>query len=455
MPSIIQNEPATVFEKFHDPTWSRLTLQQCLPDIVGYEGTIQFCDISYLHYKRFLKPQSRHKSFLSLCYDLSITDHHGHVQHPTVFAKVYLGDRSQLEFERLMKNTLPGKSKIHRPLHLADLGMIVWLFPSDPGLPQLPDLLDPDRVSQYFPPGYRPIPSTNRPQIPHVTRHVVNYRPECRCTIRYYLNGNPDIPGSSMMLFAKTFKDNGREIFQRMNLLWDLSQQKPNSIKVPKPLSYDESIHTIWQEGVVGVPLREVIHPSNYQHYLQSVARGLATLQQSGLPSSSTISCHDHVLEFHKKAQKLSEVFAAGSKILKNLGRMLEELALSDAPIPTQLIHGDFHIGQLLADNKQVTFFDLDECAVGDPLQDVANFLVDLHFQAFSSDFRQHMTECFVNAYMNAVPWDVPQRRLDWHAAIQFTNKVYRSFIQRKPSFEKDFDRFMMFLKQSHLSTRD
>ncbi|MDH5563025.1 MAG: phosphotransferase [Nitrospirota bacterium] len=455
MPSIMQNEPATVFEKFHDPTWVKLRLQHRLPNIVGYEGIIQHCDISYLHYKRYLKPRSLHKSFLALCYELSITDDHGYIQHSTIFAKVYLGDQSRLEYAKLMEERVTQNATDQQPLHLADLNMIVWLFPSDPSLPQLPGLLDPSRVIHYFPPGYCPVPLTHPTPIFQVTRHVVHYRPECRCTIRYYLQGDPTIPDSTVMLFAKTFKDDGREIFQRMEMLWNLSQQNPNTIKVPKPLSYDESIHTIWQEGVPGLPLSEVIQPTNYHDYLQSVGRGLAILQQSPLPSSSTIFSHDHVMEFHKKAQKLSQVFPSGSEVLQKLGGKLEDLALSDGPIPTQLIHGDFHIGQLLADNTQVTFFDLDECAMGDPLQDVANFLVDLHFQKFSSGFRQQMTESFVKAYTASVPWDVSERRLDWHAAIQFTNKVYRSFIQRKPSFEEDFDRFMNFLKQSSLSTTE
>ncbi|MDH5564151.1 MAG: hypothetical protein OEY91_11085, partial [Nitrospirota bacterium] len=156
MTSILQNEPATVFEKFHDPTWVKLTLQHRLPDIVGYEGIIQHCDISYLHYKRYLKARSRHKSFLALCYELSITDHHGYIQHPTIFAKVYLGDRSQLEYDKLMQDRVSRNAKDQQPLHQADLNMIVWLFPSDPSLPQLPGLLDPSRVIHYFPPGYCP-----------------------------------------------------------------------------------------------------------------------------------------------------------------------------------------------------------------------------------------------------------------------------------------------------------
>ena len=445
-------EPATVFEKFHDPDWVTRALGNRLPDIIGHEGVIQHCDISYLHYKRYLKAQSRHKSFLALCYDLSIMDHHRHNQHHTIFAKAYLGNRSLLEFDRLMKQCSPNFSKDHQPLHLADLGLIVWLFPSDPSLPQLSVLLDPSRVTKYFPPGYFPGTLTHPAQVPQVAYRVVHYRPECRCTIRYQLDGHPALSGSNMMLFAKTFKEEGKEIFQRMEMLWNLSQKASNTIKVPKPLSYDESLHTIWQEGVPGLPLREVIHSSNYHHYLKSVARGLATLQQSGLPSSSTISSHDHVMEFQKKAEKLSQVFPSGSHVLKNLGRQLEELAASDGPVPTQLIHGDFHIGQLLAARKQVTFFDLDECAMGDPLQDVANFLVDLQFQEFSPGFRKHMTESFVKAYAAFVPWDVPQRRLDWHGAIQFTNKVYRSFIQQKPCFGDDFAHFLNFLNQSSLS---
>lgn len=137
---------------------------------------------------------------------------------------------------------------------------------------------------------------------------------------------------------------------------------------------------------------------------------------------------------------------------MKSIEKCLEGLAPLDSTRPTCIIHGDFHIGQLLADHTSVTFFDLDECMHGDPLQDVANFLVDLQFLNFPPDLRQQMSQSFVKAYMSLVPWEVSPQALDWHQAIQFTNKVYRSFVQRKPSFEDDFDRFIRFVETSSLS---
>ena len=449
MTTILQTDPASVFEKFHDPLWVKPQLQARLRDLVGFEGVIQHCEISYVHYKRYLKVQSRHKSFLSLCYDLSIADHHGGIRSQKLFAKAYLNNRGQLEFHRIVQKGNPHLPQEQRPLYLADLDMIVWRFPADPLLPQLPKLLDPQQVLQYVPQNYR---SEGPRFLMRITPQVIHYRPENRCTIRYDLLEPQRSSRRVQTFFAKTFQNQEKMIFERMEMLWNIFQHVPCAIQAPKPIAYDENLNTIWQDGVSGLPLGQIINASNYQSFMALTARGIATLQQSPLPTSYGVSSHDHIIEFKKKSQKLSQVYPPGEQVLKSIEKCLEGLAPLDSTRPTCIIHGDFHIGQLLADHTSVTFFDLDECMHGDPLQDVANFLVDLQFLNFPPDLRQQMSQSFVKAYMSLVPWEVSPQALDWHQAIQFTNKVYRSFVQRKPSFEDDFDRFIRFVETSSLS---
>ena len=99
-------------------------------------------------------------------------------------------------------------------------------------------------------------------------------------------------------------------------------------------------------------------------------------------------------------------------------------------------MYWDFHVNQLLAQDGKVAFFDFDELAEGDPLQDLANFIVDLHFRDMSPFLVQRMAKSLYESYRSHVKWEVPIGRVRWHATIQFINKAYRSYIQQWPDVE-------------------
>jgi aminoglycoside phosphotransferase (APT) family kinase protein len=99
-------------------------------------------------------------------------------------------------------------------------------------------------------------------------------------------------------------------------------------------------------------------------------------------------------------------------------------------------MYWDFHVNQLLAQDGKVAFFDFDELAVGDPLQDIANFIVDLQFRDVSTFLAQRMAKSLYDSYRSQVKWEVPIDRIRWHATVQFINKAYRNYIQQRPDIE-------------------
>ena len=112
------------------------------------------------------------------------------------------------------------------PEWLREIDMIFWRFPQDPGLPQLGALLDGDT-------------------------ELVRYRPEERATLR---RGE---------LYAKTFRgDDGAELCARFFSLQHMSVGLM-AFEVARPLEYDASTRTFWQQGIEAPALAEVITSGN------------------------------------------------------------------------------------------------------------------------------------------------------------------------------------------------
>ncbi|MGE0885455.1 MAG: aminoglycoside phosphotransferase family protein [Blastocatellales bacterium] len=418
------------FEKFTDPESVKAALQQRLPALVQGDLLITGCRILHLHYKTYLKKASREKSFLAAAYQLEISNRaSGERNTQIIFAKIFPGNRSYEELNKAIRQHLCPTVLGVPLLHLADLGMVVWTFPNDPALRDLPAVADADKVKKHLPcealsPGFSANADTQ------VKIEVVNYRPELRCTARYLVRQG----AMALTLFGKTFADErGREIHQRMEWLWRLSQQHPGQFPMPRPLAYNEEVKTVWQAELPGEPLTRILNRDNYGELISAAANRLAFLHHSGAPVSSCISLSEHATEVGKKTAKLAQAFPAVRELLEQTVRLLEH-RLPQLPLsPERVIHGDFHLRQLMVHAGQVSLFDFDEFALGDPAQDLANFIADLHAQLFADDWIKALAATLVEAYSQHSGEQIASARLHWHLSVQFITRAYRAYLQQKP----------------------
>lgn len=450
MTSPIACDPTHKFDSFVDMHSMKEVFATELPGFLDKKESILHCTLMSIHYKRFLKPSSLHKSFLSVCYRLTVVDKFGStIRHPILYGKAFIGGRSFTEWERLYT------SSSSHPIHMPSKDFIVWYFPDDPALPQLPTLINVNEARQHLPYAHLPAELSEGRHLTSISRHLLHYRPECRCTIRYDLDWTIRSHPKRMMVVAKTFREGGWAVFERMRELWDYARRDPTQLHVPEPLSYDEKLRTVWQVGSKGMPLRTVWEDDHRPTAIAAVARGLAAIHRCEMSSSVTRTVEEHVQELRKKIAKLSDVFPPGLRTFRTVEDLLHDMAATQPTPALRLIHGDFHIDQLRIDREknQIIFFDFDEFAHGDPLQDVANFLVDLRFRGFSRSFVRETGRLFLHHYQQVVEWDLCPNWIEWHAGIQIVNKVYRAYIQRKSSFQHDFHILREFLEHGLLQS--
>jgi thiamine kinase-like enzyme len=435
--------PVAAFARFADAEamgdllWQRLTA-----GVDGHDLPIA-CAIVYARYKH-LKAQSQHKSSLSVCYRLDLAGRREGRHDVLFYVKAYLGGRSRNEWEKLVDSSRTGPGLGTFAIHVPELDAIVWKFPQDPVLTHLPEVLDTERVRLHLPWELLPNSVPRPGGLTDLTNRVAHYLPEKSCTTRYDLRWHVAGAPHELTLYGKTFKgEEGKEIYGRMMHFWRTSCQDPESITVAQPLAYTETVKTIWQQAIVGVPLSRVINETNYEHYLAAVARGLATLHKSRLASSRTVTIDDHLVESRKKSLKLGEALPLLTTPLQALLRCLEADAPSVTSSDHTLIHGDCQFGNLLAHDDRVVFLDFDDCVQGNPTRDVANFIVYLHFYDFSPTLREAMSSTFLASYRRLIEWDVSDECLAWHLRVQFLNKAYRAYFQQAAGTEQEVRRIL------------
>jgi len=442
MKDLKSDNPIKKFEQFTNSERMKAVFQQRLPEFSQGKLIITHCKIEYTRYKNFEKERSRKKTSLSVYYHLQVTDTCRQRNGAQIFyAKTYLEGRSEIEFQKARTAQLTPPEFGEALVHLPDLGMIVWAFPNDPALCHLHEVIDPKRVKHYLPYDMLPSGLDGPKDVTDVKVDVIRYKPEVRCITRYKLQWGPSDRPQTLKLYGKTFKhDWGQDIYCRIENLWKRSLENPEGFIVTQPLGYNKIVKTVWQVAMPGVPLINIINRTNYKEFLEYIAKGLAYLHKSDISSPIRMEIKDHLDATREGTGVLMQAFPQFKGSLQSIVLSLEKSAPFLTPIQDRLIHGDFLMKQLVIHEGRIGVFDFDDFAIGDPIQDIANFIMDLHFQGFDSSLVDLMVNTFFSSYRSQVDWEVPVDRLVWHIRVQFMHEAYY-FYKRKhlqPGFDDE-----------------
>jgi hypothetical protein len=309
-------------------------------------------------------------------------------EHEIVYGKVYPSN--------VCAELAAGTGVSPAPEWLREIDMLLWRFPHDPGLPQLGALHD-DRTD------------------------LIRYRPEERATLRR---------GSH---YAKTFHGmDGAELCERF-LVLHRNSGEPGAFEVAPPIGYDAVTRTFWQHGVEAPALAELITEDTCAPLMAQVAHGLARLHGAEPRSGPGRGSAELAAASLKRAAKIG-------RCMPRLGRQAQGIAEAIAGhVPAAAgeagvqIHGDFHMDQLRVRDDRLVLFDLDELAIGDPLEDLASFVVKCPLR----DARLARQACaaLIDAYARCRPALFDAARLGWHLSVQWLHKASRAYVWQRPGW--------------------
>ncbi len=298
-------------------------------------------------------------------------------------------------------------------LHVPELDLLLWLWPSDPGLSQLAQLLEPAVAQPFW-------------GAPAAAVQMPRYEPERRATLRY-------THADGRVLYAKTFCDTrGQTVYRRFAWMWERSQQDADAPLVARPLQCSVDGRTLWQEAAQGTPLLQLpigaqvsAQPSG--DWVLPLAHAIATVHAAPLAlAGPTPRDREHWLaEVRRRQNKVSRVLPELTELADATADAIVHAAAHLPAHEPALIHGDFHPDQVWFDGQRIVLFDFDEFALGDPMEDLAEFIVKLPAAAS----RAQLVALWLDGYAQIAPQHFCRQRLRWHMAVQQLLQSTRAFI--------------------------
>jgi Phosphotransferase enzyme family len=392
-----------------DPIAMRKLLQTTLPNFST--GTRRIDDLRIVKSRRNTSKQ-RNPNPLTLCYELDVNDSDTNTSYTQqLYGKVYRNGASM----QVKSNT--------QAWHLAQLDMLLWTWPDDPGLPQLPQLLDSGATLTWW------------GEAAHEVR-ALRYVPQDRATLCYLRKPSG---GSQEQLFVKTFCDKrGGAIYRRFKYFWELAQHNTDAPLVAQPLSYCTATHSLWQTQATGVPLAQALSSALASSLACSLARAMDILHAAplSLAGSSVRDTAHWMSEIRRRCNKILRAVPTLTDRVTRIADLLEHAAECLRPYQPTLIHGDFHPEQVWLDGGRIVLFDFDEFCLGDPMEDLAEFITKIEPGGADSKFASPL----LTAYALWAPERFDRERFQWHLAVQQLLQASRAFVFQIPHWRNELE---------------
>ena len=423
---------------FTDPVAMRALLQQQLPGFA--EGWLR---IDALRVCKVRRNASLHRNPcpLSLCFELQVSDlASGHAGVQLLYAKVFRAGLAEAFFQQQDRSRLTVPAFGAALVHLPALNMVIWALPNDPGLPQLTQLLDPAQAERVLPwAALTAAMGMARSAFGAVQVELLRYEPQQRATLRCTLARADG--SAACVLYAKTFCDaQAQDIHHRFDHFWYLAQTDADAPQVAQPLGHSPALQTLWQAAAPGAALMQSLAPPNAAALMRGVARALARLHAAPLAPSANATRHSAahwVAEARRRQTKLSRANPALAARVARVADTIVAHVSHPARRPSSLIHGDFHPDQVWVHEGRIVLFDFDEFTLGDPMQDLATFVLKLEPAGMAPE----LGSALLDAYAACAPHRFDRRSLNWHLTVQSLVQASRAFVFQPPDWAREVER--------------
>jgi aminoglycoside phosphotransferase (APT) family kinase protein len=374
----------------------------------------------------------RNPNPITLCYELQVSDPaRGRAGTQRLYAQVFRAGLAEPFYRQQDRSRLAPPAFGNALVLLPELNMVLWALPNDPGLPQLVTLLDPAYAVSWAALGIA------RSAYERVQVELLRYEPQRRASLRYTLARRDG--GAARTLYAKTFCDGQAEdIHRRFGHFWQLAH--PAAPLVAQPLAHCAETRTVWQAPAPGTPLLAALDSHDGAALMGGVARALVLLHDAPLALSAAAaprSVAHWVAEVRRRQNKIGRAAPALAARVEHIADAIAARAGPQAARPLGLIHGDFHPEQVWVHEGRIVLFDFDEFTLGDPMEDLAEFVTKLEQAGTASE----LGSVLIDRYAACAPHRFDARSLAWHLAVQGLLQASRAFVFQQPGWPQELER--------------
>ncbi len=341
----------------------------------------------------------------------------------------------------------------HGVLYLPELSTMLWAFPYDKQLVNLPLLHNTEYLMDYFNsrPGIATLLENER--VDSVDFKVMHYLPEKSCMTRYNLAIVDLNTGHKrhLQIFGKNYADHcAIQVYGIMTQLVEQSEY------CAQPLFVDEPMNTLWQSHVPGMPLEWREELADASVLISNIAACIARFHGSRLTLEQTYN----EPEIFKQLQSSCNMVAAADQALANrvlsIVQRLSGTYCADwaNEIETPL-HLDLKMGNLLFEKNRVTLIDMDGVRLGNPLVDIGSFIANVYLNGLRARANQYSIDVFINEfihnYSRMVKWHLDRFKLHWYVSAALIHEVLRRSFRQQEETRIELARKIVDISESYL----
>jgi len=118
---------------------------------------------------------------------------------------------------------------------------------------------------------------------------------------------------------------------------------------------------------------------------------------------------------------------------------------------PQCTIHGALRLEQFMNRGQELALLDFDALSIGDPLFDVAEFVVSFQYlglhKGWPADKTERAMEVFLSQYESCTPWAVDRHRMAWYATAFLLGKIHNSIKNLEIPVLRRFESALLLLE--------
>lgn len=261
-------------------------------------------------------------------------------------------------------------------LYSPDLQLLFQIFPADRKLESLRTVTDRHAMAPVLQAALKG--DVHRSTVREVAVRVVRYKPERKCVLRYDIQWKVHTSLPSVV-YAKVVRPT--HLARTPRLLTRIRESAGHLVfDFPEPLGILPRLGTELYSHVPGTPLSALCEADEFPLVCRRVGRALRQFHGLRAPAAPRRNVEAKIAQLERNAAELLLLLASDEKRIERLRHQLV-LRLQVAPsLRSCLIHGDFHGDNVLVEGGRVGLVDLDDCALGDPADDLGSMWAQLRW---------------------------------------------------------------------------
>jgi hypothetical protein len=267
------------------------------------------------------------------------------------------------------------KDSPERCIFLADIDLVVPLFPYDPGLPALDILTRTENES----PISEKLGRLLRQEAKITGFEILGYRLEKRSVIRYEVRKQDRSP-DSMNIVVKAYRRSGfSRSLKVIKALEDkgFNGDSAEGFAIPGLLGSDSELGAIYMENAPGISLHSLFEKDIFIKACSAAGGILCRLHKLDADDLNNHTKLDELGNLRKLLELIYSMYPEFKEFFDQEYKKLAESAGDDFP-DNVFAHRDFFDKQVLFSENRTTLLDCDNAASADPALDAGNFIAHL-----------------------------------------------------------------------------